>query len=225
MRTVYKNFTNTKASEAEGNEDIEVLAENIEATALNDTLDKIHLKITVNQQVGATAVNISDPILITNLKDLVKKNDQDQFQILFDTKPLLMTGSLSSVSNSSVVYTSYELIYKKNFIYKDAVEKCFNNQTCSQIFVNEAKVRNDIHNEIWSNTSTTTAEKEIEEQRFSKAYLNKEDSLYEYYHKYFTDKVNITKVPVLPDDYMDVDGKLVTYVENGVKHNYVNPKF
>ena len=148
-------------------------------------------------------------MIINNLKDYVKRNKQGLFEILFDTSKLLMIGSFSSVSNSSTVYTSYQLNYKMHRIYKDAFELCLKTHACSQTFVNEAKVRNDIHNEIWTNTSTTQAYKEYLEQQFSSAYKEKNDVLYEWYHNYFTDKINKTIEPKEPTDFLEVDGKLV----------------
>lgn len=137
-----------------------------------------------------------------------------------------MTGSFSSVLNSSAVYTSYEILYKQNFIYKDAFEACLKDYECSKNFVNEAKIYNDIVNEIYTNKTTTDEYKTIEYERFSGAFKEKSDILYEFYHNYFMHKKNETIFPREPFDFMDAGGHIVTFYDrNMVRQKYVNPAF
>ena len=99
---------------------------------------------------------------------------------------------MSSVKDTSTVITSYKLIYNKNRIYKEAFEECLKDYNCSSNFGDEAKVRNDIHNEIWTNTSTKDDEKYELDDAFASAYMDGKDELYEYYHNYFTHMISIT---------------------------------
>ena len=47
MRKVYKNYQITKEKDAKDFEEISKLAKDVEITALNNTLDKLELRITV----------------------------------------------------------------------------------------------------------------------------------------------------------------------------------
>ena len=100
-----------------------------------------------------------------------------------------MLGSISSVQDKPTVFTSYKFTLNKYKIYEEAFKECLATYICSQNFVDEAKIRNDIHNNIWNNQSLWKDEQERDEEAFSSAYMSNKSELYEYYHHYFTDKV------------------------------------
>lgn len=117
---------------------------------------------------------------------------------------MLLVGSTSAVQNIDNVYTSFNLTLNKYKIYEKAYKKCLETYACHQLFQNEATIRNAIHNNIWTNTSTTQEEKEVAEQEFQAAYRQGDTNLmYEYYYHYFMDYYNETNTPEL-NDYIGV---------------------
>ena len=115
----------------------------------------MQLEISILQKEGAYARNITEKIVIKDLKEWVHKNSQGQYEILFDTERLLTIGSMNAVGNSTVVYTQYSVSFNQYKIYEEAFNTCLAEYNCSQNLIDEAKIRNDIHKNIWSNTSTT----------------------------------------------------------------------
>ena len=99
MRQRYSEFRNIEQKEKSDNSDITDLTATVELEALNSTLDKLQLEISVNQQMGAVYSNISEKVIVTNLKDLVYKNEKGLYEIKLDPENLLMLGSLNSVKD------------------------------------------------------------------------------------------------------------------------------
>ena len=131
MRGIYKNYSSKIEEQASEFKDISDLAKNLELEALNSTLDKLQLVISIENKVGATTENITDKFVVDNLKELVKKNKQGLYEIIFDTSKVLMIGSMSSVTNSSTVITAYSLNYNKNRVYREAFRACQKHYNCS----------------------------------------------------------------------------------------------
>ena len=95
------------------------------------------------------------------------------------------------------------MTYNKNRIYKEAFIACKKHFNCSQNWDgDEAKIFNDIHNEIWTNITTTDDEKWKASRSLEAAFKENSDELYEYYHNYFTQKINVTQPPTSPISYL-----------------------
>ena len=98
------------------------------------------------------------------------RNAHGLYEIQLDTSRLLMIGSTSAVQNIDNVYTSFNLTLNKYKIYEKAYKKCLEVYACHQVFRDEATIRNAIHNNIWTNESTTQEEKELAEEAFAAVY-------------------------------------------------------
>ena len=97
MRQIYSKFESVENTDISSFSNITDLTSTIEKEALTQTLSKLQLEISVNQQVGAVYKNISEKVTIKNLQDLVFKNERGLYEFKLDSKNMLMLGSLDSV--------------------------------------------------------------------------------------------------------------------------------